>query len=170
MAKFSNHDFYTYRREFRTAVATRRCLDSSYVRECSASKYYRSQLSILRISFISSRMSRGGGLFVSRMLGLYALTCLKLLREILMYHIDVRAALIVCTTSLRMAHNYNDHTGRTPSSVEQYFLTLLLTSPLSAALDPVTNSFFSDLKLDSKNIRAEYVWIDAIGNTRSKTR
>jgi len=38
------------------------------------------------------------------------------------------------------------------------------------ALDPVSKQSFDGLKLDPSKLRAEYVWIDAIGNTRSKTR
>merc|ERR1719253_2310180 len=49
--------------------------------------------------------------------------------------------------------------------------TGLLTSATgTAALDPAMVSKYSSIPQPSDTVMAEYVWLDAVGNTRSKTR
>ena len=53
------------------------------------------------------------------------------------------------------------------------FPSFPFTPPLhtpSSNLDPVVKSFFDTLPLPADKVRAEYIWIDRDGATRSKTR
>jgi glutamine synthetase len=57
--------------------------------------------------------------------------------------------------------------GRTSSSLNG---NLLSTETGKASLDPAVFSRYSDLPYPVDRVTAEYVWVDAVGNTRSKTR
>jgi len=57
--------------------------------------------------------------------------------------------------------------GRKSSSLNG---NLLSTETGKASLDPSVFSRYSDLPYPVDKVTAEYVWVDAVGNTRSKTR
>merc|ERR1719261_2464512 len=47
---------------------------------------------------------------------------------------------------------------------------LLTSNTGTAALDPAMVAKYSSIPQPTETVMAEYVWLDAVGNTRSKTR
>lgn len=58
------------------------------------------------------------------------------------------------------------NTARTSSSLN----AVLQSETGRSQLDPAVISRYNELPFPSYKILAEYVWVDAVGNTRSKTR
>lgn len=71
---------------------------------------------------------------------------------------------------VQLAHNFLSAVPRSESK-EQLNMTSILSSKTGvSSLDPTVIDKYASLPFPKDVVLAEYVWIDAVGNTRSKTR